>query len=89
MRTTVHIQNLKCEGCERSIVNKLSAIKHITDVEVNLEDASVSFDFHTKHDFERAKHVLEMMGYPILGAENKLRTKAKSYMSCAIGKISK
>lgn len=89
MRTTVHIQNLKCEGCERIIVNKLSNIKNILEVEVNHDDESVSFDFHTKHDFERAKHILEMIGYPILGAENKLTTKAKSYVSCAIGRIKK
>jgi hypothetical protein len=37
---------------------------------VDLEKETVSFDFFTKHDFEHAKHVLEMLGYPILGRDN-------------------
>lgn len=87
MRTTVHIQNLKCGGCENTIVNRLSEMKNISEVEVNQIDETVSFDFHTKQDFEKAKHILSAMGYPILGADNKLFTKAKSYISCAKGRI--
>ena len=87
MRTTIHIQNLKCGGCELTIVNKLSRVKNISEVEVNQNEETVSFDYHTNHDFERAKHILSMIGYPIVGAENKLLTKAKSYISCAKGKI--
>lgn len=89
MRTTVHIQNLKCGGCENTIVNRLSEIKNISEVEVSQDDETVSFDFHANHDFERAKHVLSAIGYPIVGAENKLKTKAQSYISCAIGRIKK
>ena len=89
MRTTVHLQNLKCGGCENTIINKLSEVKNISEVEVNQDDETVSFDFHTNHDFESAKHVLSGIGYPILGADNKLKTKAQSYISCAIGKIKK
>ena len=89
MRTTVHIQNLKCCGCERTIINRLTDVKNITEVEVNNEDKTVSFDYHTNHDFENAKHVLSRIGYPIVGAENKLKTKVQSYLSCAIGRIKK
>lgn len=72
MRTTVHIQNLECCGCETTIENALSPLTNISEVIVNLENETVAFNFHTKHDFERAKHVLEMIGYPIRGPENKL-----------------
>jgi len=89
MRITVHIQNLKCGGCEKTIVNRLTEIKNISEVEVNQTDETVSFDFHTNHDFEHAKHVLSSIGYPILGADNKILTKAKSYISCAKGRIKK
>lgn len=89
MRTTVHIQNLKNSGCARTIIHKLSQQKNISDVDVNLKDESVSFDFHTNHDFERAKHVLSAIGYPIVGRENKLFTKAKSYWSSVVGRIKK
>lgn len=78
MRSTVHIQNLICDGCERTIIHKLSRQKNISDVEVNQKNKTVSFDFHTEHDFERAKHVLSAIGYPIVGEENKLNTKSNS-----------
>ena len=89
MRTTVHIQNLKCGGCAATIINKLSEVKNISGVTINQEEETVSFDYYTQHDFERAKHILSMIGYPILGADNKLYTKTKSYVSCAIGKMHK
>lgn len=72
VRTTVHIQNLECCGCATTIENALSQLKNISEVVVDLEEETVAFNFHTKHDFEHAKHILEMIGYPILGAENKL-----------------
>ena len=72
MRKTVHIQNIECCGCAATIENALSQLKNITEVIVDFEDETVAFNFHTKHDFERAKHVLEMIGYPITGSENKL-----------------
>lgn len=89
MRITVHIQNLKCGGCEHTIFNKLSVLKNISDVEVNQDNETVAFNYHTNHDFENAKHLLSRIGYPIIGTENNLKTKAQSYVSCAIGKIKK
>ncbi|TXD84465.1 cation transporter [Subsaximicrobium wynnwilliamsii] len=70
MRSTVHIQNLICDTCTKSIVKRLIELRHISDVAVDLKKETVSFDFFTKHDFEHAKHVLEMMGYTILGHDN-------------------
>lgn len=78
MRTTVHIQNLKCGGCENTIIKRLSEVKNISEVKVAQDDETVSFDYHTKHDFEKAKHVLSAIGYPIVGADNNLKTKAQS-----------
>lgn len=72
MRRTVHIQNIERCGCATTIENALSQLKNITEVMVDFEDETVAFNFHTKHDFERAKHVLEMIGHPIVGSENKL-----------------
>ena len=72
MRTTLHIQNINCGDCLISITNKLYEIKHITNVSVNIEDNTVSFEYNSHHDFEKAKHVLSMIGYPIIGPENLL-----------------
>ncbi|MCD2259599.1 heavy-metal-associated domain-containing protein [Psychroserpens luteolus] len=72
MRATVHIENLKSCGCKRTIVNALSQVKHISDVDVNIEANTTSFDFQTHYDFDNAKRVLSRIGYPIVGTENKL-----------------
>ena len=72
MRTSVHINNLECCGCTSTIENALSQLKNISEVDVDLKNNTVAFNFHTKHDFEHAKHVLEMIGYPIIGTENNL-----------------
>lgn len=85
MRATVHIQNLKCSGCKKTIINKLSEVKNISDVEVLLEDNSVSFEYLTYRDYEKAMHQLSIFGYPMVEADNTFFTKAKSYISCAIG----
>ena len=87
MRISVHIQNLKCCGCKNTIINRLSVLKNISEVEVDYEANTVTFDYHTNHDFENVKHVLSRIGYPIVGTENKLKTKAQSYLSCAIGRL--
>ena len=75
MRTTVHILNLNCCGCESVINNSLSIIKNISDVDVDYKNGSVSFNYHSKHDFEAAKHQLSRIGYPIIGVDNKLKTR--------------
>lgn len=70
MRKTVHIQNLICDSCAKTITNRLTELRNISDVAVDLENETVSFDFCTKHDFEKAKHALEALGYPIIGHDN-------------------
>jgi len=88
MRTTVTIQNLKCEGCKNALKIKLSKIKGISNVKVNVSKSSVSFDYTTHNVMEGLRTELRDMGYPITGDPNTIVSKAKSYVSCAIGKIS-
>lgn len=76
MKATIHIQNLRCSGCKVNIINSLSAIKHISGVEVNMDDETIIFDYDTYQAFIKAKHVLSAIGHPIRGSENKLYTKS-------------
>lgn len=69
MRTKVKVQNLKCQGCNAIIINNLAPLKNIYDVVVNQEEETVSFEYNTHHDFEKAKHVLSSIGYPVTGLE--------------------
>jgi copper chaperone CopZ len=71
MRAKLHIQNLKCGGCKATIINRLSSTKHLTGVDVDLNEETVSFDYDTHHDLDKAKHILSIIGYPIIGSENK------------------
>ena len=88
MKATVEIQNLKCGGCGNTIKNKLSELDNISNVVIGLEDSTVSFEYRSDKDFELVKNVLLKIGYPLIGEDNKLQTKAKSYVSCAIGRMS-
>lgn len=87
MKTTVQIQNLKCKGCEATIIDKLSKVPQIADVSVNHEEQSVSFVYLSDKELEIAKKTLESLGYPLVGEDNRFGVKAKSYVSCAIGRM--
>lgn len=89
MKTSLIIQNLKCGGCAETIKKKLFAIKGISEVKVNEEASSVEFDYETWNSFYTVKSTLKSIGYPSEGEVNSILTKAKSYVSCASGKLSK
>lgn len=87
MKITLKIQNLKCGGCANTITNKLSGIESIGDVIINNEDQTVSFFYENDETLLEAKQLLHKMGYPIVGEKNALTTQAKSFVSCAIGRM--
>lgn len=88
MKTTLKIQNLKCGGCANTIITKVSNIDQITDVNVNIEESTVTFTTTSEEDIENVKNKLSDLGYPIEGDNNSVISKAKSYVSCATGKMS-
>lgn len=88
MKTIVHIQNLKCGGCANTITKKLNALGDVSEVFVEIEDNSVTFEYSEEHTLDVVKKALADIGYPEDGEANNLASKAKSYVSCAFGKIS-
>jgi len=89
VKTTFQVQNLKCGGCVKTISSKLSEIKEINDVIVEKDSSSVSFDHQSADDASLVKEALKQMGYPTIDDENGFVDKAKSFVSCASGKISR
>ena len=87
MKTIVHIQNLKCGGCANTITKKLNALDDVSEVSVEVEDNSVTFEYSDEHTLDVVKETLAEIGYPEDGERNSLTTKAKSYVSCAFGKM--
>ncbi len=88
METTIYIQNLKCSGCANTITREISSIKGIQNVTISVEENSVTFDYTTDEKLQEVKEKLKSLGYPEDGEANSLTAKAKSYVSCAIGKMS-
>jgi hypothetical protein len=88
MNTTINIQNLKCGGCANTITKNVSSIDAVTEVLVNVEKSAISFDYPSEEKLIEVKEKLKTLGYPEDGEANSLGSKAKSYVSCAIGKMS-
>ena len=88
MQTTIHIQNLKCGGCANTITKGISSIEAIQNVSVNVDESTVTFSYETEDQVNEVKSKLKSLGYPEDGEANTLGDKAKSYVSCAIGKMS-
>lgn len=90
MKVSYEVQNLKCGGCASTITKKLS--EEYDDVLVDVENKIVSLEIGEKSE-ESVKNSLRALGYPIVGdtkgffSDNK--AKAKSFVSCAMGKLEK
>jgi len=89
MENTLNIQNLKCGGCANTIVTQLSKLKGISEVIVNNDTDEVSFISVSENNIAMAKNKLSDLGYPIVGDANSLPKKAKSFVSCAVGRMTK
>lgn len=87
MKTTLKIQNLKCSGCANTIITKLSDLKGVQDISVDNETNTVTFDYENEVNLIETKDVLTKLGYPEVGDKNAITTKAKSFVSCAIGRM--
>lgn len=88
MNITLEIQNLKCGGCANTIKNKVSSLD-ISDIEIIPDDNTISFSYNNTATLTEAKTLLAKIGYPVIGEKNPLSTKAKSFVSCAVGRMSK
>ena len=88
MKNTIYIQNLKCGGCASTIIKNISQIESISNIEVNIEESAIFFDASSEEKVEEVKNSLKKIGYPEKGGQNSLGSKAKSYVSCAVGKMS-
>ena len=87
MKSTLEIQNLKCSGCANTITTRLSTLNNIDNVVVNNDNDTISFDYKEDSNLIEATELLSKLGYPIIGQNNPLTKKAKSFVSCAVGRM--
>ncbi len=71
-----------------SIKQRLLGLTGVLSININKDESRVTID-HTG-TLKRQTFVKELthMGYPEVGSENSLLTQAKSYVSCAVGRLS-
>ena len=85
MKHNYHIQNIRCGGCANTIKKELSKI--FESVEIDIESKIVTVEAKNEQDIENGAMSLKKLGYPLTGEESGLVDKAKSFVSCAIGKF--
>ena len=65
MKTTVIIENLKCDDCKNSVVAALKKFKGITNVDIDITKGSLSFDYRSHNAMEGLRYHLLQIGFPI------------------------
>jgi len=86
MKKQIIVQNLKCGGCASTITKGVDSIEGISEVVVDVDSSTVSFE--TELDsLEIVHEKLAQMGYPADGDSNSIGQKAKSFVSCAVGRM--
>ena len=86
MKANIIVQNLKCGGCASTITKGVSSIEGVSEVEIDVESSKISFNSESDN-LEVVYTKLAHMGYPVDGDSNSFGQKAKSYVSCAIGRV--
>ena len=86
----VHVENIKCGGCEKSIIKGLTSIEGLFNIVIDrdLQLVKVTAD-ESLREVIAAK--LKSMGYPEYGSVSGFEAvlaNAKSFVSCAIGGVS-
>ena len=91
MKVSIEVENIRCGGCANTITKKLTAIEGVDTVDVAIEEQVVTIDSDDESLRDEVVAALYKMGYPERGSVegvDALKEKAKSVVSCAIGKIS-
>lgn len=86
----IQVENLKCGGCARSILKGLTDMQGVSNVEVDHENKLVKFSGEEVSRPQVAEK-LRSMGYPEKGTLEGLSAgvaNAKSFVSCAFGRVS-
>ena len=99
MNIEIQVENIKCGGCASTIKKKLMEDSQVKDVDVNIEQGIVSLDIldDVKNQAAQIQDIrsgfvatLLKAGYPESGTAEGIaaaRAKAKSFVSCAVGKV--
>ncbi|MDY0780840.1 heavy-metal-associated domain-containing protein [Tenacibaculum sp. IB213877] len=88
MKAEFYIENLKCGGCASTIKKGMLDLDGVTETMVDVENSLVSVEV-SQDISEEIKEKLSKLGYPVVGDKNTVLHKAKSFVSCAVGRVTK
>jgi copper chaperone len=82
----IEVENIKCGGCMNSITTALLKIENVIEVTIDKEADTITINSNS----DRAVFVktLSSLGYPEK-EHNTLLHKGKSFVSCAVGNLTK
>ena len=92
MKTTIKVINIKCGGCANSIHKSLATLTGVFGVNVDIESGAITVEHTDEVTRENIAAKLLSMGYPEKGSVQgfeALKAGAKSFVSCAIGRMNK
>ncbi|SMN00238.1 Heavy metal transport/detoxification protein [uncultured Candidatus Thioglobus sp.] len=87
----IAVDNIKCGGCAGTITKKLNATFNTDEVDIDIEQGVIKIDVDDSKRDEVVKVLLDL-GYPEIDSVHgfgSAKAKAKSFVSCAIGKMDK
>jgi copper chaperone len=85
----IAVENIKCSGCANTISKQLDKMESVNSCEVDVENGLIKIDGDEVYKTEAATLLLKL-GYPETGTAEGIRAaaaKAKSFVSCAVGKM--
>ncbi|MGB5259589.1 MAG: heavy-metal-associated domain-containing protein [Gammaproteobacteria bacterium] len=90
MQHIIEVENIKCGGCANTITRQLEKIPDVDDVSVDIDNGRVTVgaDENRRAAIIAALHA---SGYPEKGTAEGIKAagaKARSFVSCAIGRMS-
>lgn len=91
MKQTFEVHNVKCGGCANTLTKALKEEFGEVEVDLEVEPRKITLDIENDK-LKDLKLKLRSLGYPLttdeLSGFEKVTTTAKSFVSCAIGKMS-
>ncbi|MGE0738945.1 heavy-metal-associated domain-containing protein [Sulfurimonas sp.] len=92
MQKSFRVQNVECGGCANTIKEALREEFGEVDVDLMQEPRVIALEIKDEEAEASFRKKIRSLGYPMedeeLGAFTKGGLKAKSFISCAIGKMS-
>jgi copper chaperone len=89
MAYQINVENIKCGGCASTIRSKLAAMDGVTAIDVDIAEGIVTVEADENTRAAVSARLLKL-GYPESGTAEGIaaaKAKAKSFVSCAVGRI--